>query len=193
MLHSSELLLLPYDSPYGNISAIYAQLIQLRKHLDKKIIGINATYRKRTSDFVDISVVFEINEFVASVKTLMDGSLSMYYLLKSKHDNGVWPKKLEVDCIGGYLSASNKGLENDFDAHVPSLVSLNDAGNALKHSLVNYEETMIGIGVPLCCALYMRNNDSGNDVQLVKIDVNYIWKVACAIASQVHADIPKFT
>jgi len=171
-IHASDLVPLPTDSPYGNLLSIWSRMLQTRSHIRGEAEKINRDYVARTSSFIDESLVFDIEAYILWYKKILDTSVALFYLIKKWRDVGEWPDELPVDSIGAYINRQEADGMFEFDEYKPLLISMNNAANAIKHSLCHMEATHVGVGSPLCVVNYMRYNRPSRDVELIKVSIN---------------------
>lgn len=171
-LYDRHLLRLPADTPFGNISLKYLDIVQRSDFINDKIIKIyeynkflNDNGGKLTIDKATINTkVFPIykaliEELFFWFRKTADEFISILFYLKEVKTIGSYPLKVKIDCIGGLLANKDKQSCYD-DSQIHFLQILNDISNAYKHSFLNAQlSNILGSEFPVVYAAEHRLND----------------------------------
>ncbi len=172
-LHVKDMLPLPEDSPFGNLTLKWFDFMQRFDNINNKIDEIYFHLEKikqnRTEDFnefrqVEIAKSYImhkslIEELIYWLRKSTDEMISLICVIDYFSNNQEYPKKISVESIGSLLK--NKNLRDDFFTNYYDLLkTLNEISNAYKHSFINTDITnYIGNIEPYVFALSLSNND----------------------------------
>lgn len=165
------LLPLPPVSPFGNLHLKFMKVFTQCDRVNLLVQKAFHSYWRACSEpsYQPIEHSFILEEVVYWIRKTVDELLSLAYVMHEKKVGGSFPAKVEVDCIGRALNASNNSVMSYFESHRRYLTTLNEVSNAYKHSFLNSDITLIGRDEPCVFALALRQNDLTHDPQFIVV------------------------
>ena len=172
-LNSNDAILLPPETPFGNLTLKWFDFMQRFDNINDKIDDIYTCHERikqnRTEKFDEyrqflMTKIFSkhrylIEELIYWLRKSADEMISLVYILDYYSNHKKYPEKIVIESIGKLLK--EKCLCNDFFSdHYDMLKTINDVSNAYKHSFLNTEiSNHIGNDEPYFFALSLSNND----------------------------------
>jgi hypothetical protein len=166
VLHISQLLPLPSDTPFGNFALKYLKIVDRIDRVNSLILDVFSSFllahqsQGLGEDLFRHQLIAE--EVVYWLRKSADELISLQYVLCIQEKTGQFPTKIEVDCIGLLNHRNAHDFKQNFLDHLSILNILNEVSNAYKHSFVNSEISSIGTEEPYVFALALKRNDLGN-------------------------------
>lgn len=181
VLNSFDMIHLPSDTPYGNLTLKWSDVMQRFDNINDKIEEIykyhsifvqnrKENIEKKTPVDVALLRAIHITRILAKHRNLIeeliywlrkstDEMISLVYILDYFSTYKVYPEKIEVESIGKLLK--EKSLCVDFfSSYYDVFKTINDVSNAYKHSFMNTEiSNHIGNNEPYFFALSLSNNN----------------------------------
>jgi hypothetical protein len=165
ILHASQLLSLPPDTPYGNLALkwvkIVGRLIRLNREIarayDLHTQAVSLKGPIASSPIEDLSYLLE--EIAYWLRKTADELIGLSFLCEARLRGVPLPTSVDVDCIGTLLGGGHPALQTHYSIHLPHLRSLNDISNAYKHSFINSDLNIMGRDEPVLYALILQRND----------------------------------
>jgi hypothetical protein len=157
---------LPPDTPYGNFQLKFFKIFQRLDDANRKIRDSFRSWQVIISSGDPITVGNACAEHVIAnelaiymMRRAADELVSLIWCLSECERTGTYPDAIEVDSLGSALEAvgTRKYLEL-FDPHLRLFEILNDISNALKHSFIDSDISLVGAKEPCVLALGLRRN-----------------------------------
>ena len=156
---------LPPDSPYGNFSLKFMKNIQRLDEANRRIASSfhfwSECSRNRGGILPSGALerhVFSTEEAVYMMRRAADELVSLIWCLSKQEKDQQYPKKIEVDCLGAVVNQDEKERLDLFSPHIDLMEVLNNISNAFKHSFIDSDHTLIGLGEPRVHALKLDRN-----------------------------------
>jgi hypothetical protein len=172
---------LPPDTPYGNFELKYMKLISRLDEINRKISESFYYWRLCRVEGILPPGAFDKHVFANELAIYMlrratDELISLIWCLAKFEEDGVYPSKIKVDCIGAVLAASPIERHDVFNGHTEFLESLNDISNAFKHSFINSDHTLLGRYEPCVHALGLTHNKLTSEATFYNASLSSIAK-----------------
>lgn len=153
---------LPPDSPYGNLQLKHMKIIQRLDEANRRISDSWQFWNYcQTGGIIQIGAyerhIFSNEEVVYMLRRAADELISLIWLLSRFEIDKVYPKKIEIDCLGAVIN-NKQNCHEAFSEHIEIMVILNDISNAFKHSFINSDHTLLGAEEPRVHALGLKYN-----------------------------------
>jgi hypothetical protein len=172
---------IPVYSPFGHLGEKFVFLMY-RLHYANETVRELFYYQRqfyecrRKSEFdnnIKLKYLHRALRFSTEMKIIFDEFISLYFILNFYKQHQEWPKRIQIDSIGSYLSDKNSTKYNLFEKHKNLLITTNNIGNAIKHSFTNSEITWLrnDTKIPVLVAYYHKNNDSKNPIEFHYIEL----------------------
>ena len=178
--HVTQMLPLPPQTPYGNLSLkwmkIVFRLIRLNRmvptayHLHTRVVSL--TQSVAPSPIEELSHFLE--EIVYWLRKTADELIGLSFLCEACLRGNPIPTKVDVDCIGELLNGDHLALQVQFAAHIAHLRLLNDISNAYKHSFINSDLNVVGSDELVLYALTLQRNDLSKNEAFVAVALGTI-------------------
>jgi len=154
---------LPSGSPYGNFQLKYMKIIQ---RLDEANRRINESQHFwsicRSGCMLPVGAlerhVMANEEAIYMLRRAADELVSLVWCLSKYEENGDYPSKIKVDCLGAVITQDENARHEAFAEHIEVMKILNDIANAFKHSFINSDHTLLGAEEPRIHALGLAYN-----------------------------------
>jgi hypothetical protein len=180
IMHASQFLPLPSDSPYGNLALKWAKIIGRLIRLNRKIAtayGLHAqavsTTGPSASPFLE-ELPQLLEEVAYWLRKTADELIGVSFLCEARLRGDPLPSSVDIDCIGTLLGGSHPVLLAHYSSYVLHLRALNDITNAYKHSFTNSDLSIMGRDEPVLYALALQRNDLSKRHSFVGIAVGDI-------------------
>lgn len=172
---------LPPDSPYGNLQLKYMKIIWRLDEANRKISDSWGFWAVCSNGGMLPTGalerhVFSNEEAVYMLRRAGDELVSMIWLLTKYENDGAYPSKIKIDCLGAAVSQSEDARLSVFSSHVELMHMLNDIANAFKHSFINSDHTLLGSEEPRIHALSLAYNKLNADAVFYDIPVDVLVK-----------------
>ena len=153
---------LPSNSPYGNLQLKHMKIIQRLDEANRRISDSLQFWNYcQTSGMIPTEVyarhIFSNEEAVYMLRRAADELVSLIWLLSRFERDKVYPKKIEIDCLGKVIK-NKQNYHEAFTEHIEIMIVLNDISNAFKHSFINSDHTLLGAEEPRVHALGLKDN-----------------------------------
>jgi hypothetical protein len=169
ILHASQWLPLPSDTPFGNFALKYMKIVDRIDRVNALILGVFSSFSLAlpSQGFGESLSQHQLiaEEVVYWLKKTADELISLHYALYIQEKTGQFPSKIEVDCIGLLNHQNAQDFKQNFLAHLSLLNILNEVANSYKHSFVNSDVSYASAEEPYVFALALKKNDLGNQPQ----------------------------
>jgi hypothetical protein len=166
VLHVSQLLPLPSDTPFGNFALKYLKIVSRIDQVNALILNVFSSFllAHQSQGFGEDLFRHQLiaEEVIYWLRKTADELISLQYVLCIQEETGQFPTKIEVDCIGLLNHCKAQDFKQNFLNHLSLLNILNEVSNAYKHSFVNSKISSIGNEEPYVLALALKRNDLGN-------------------------------
>ncbi|MEL0637455.1 hypothetical protein V6259_11830 [Marinomonas sp. TI.3.20] len=172
---------LPPDTSYGNLQLKYMKIIWRLDEANRRISDSwefwEACSKGSMFPFGALERhVFSNEETIYMLRKAGDELVSMIWLLAKYEDDGQYPKKIKVDCLGAVVSQSEEDRLSVFSNHIELMQVLNDIANAFKHSFINSDHTLLGLAEPRIHALGLAYNKLSSKTVFYDISVDELVK-----------------
>ena len=94
-----------------------------------------------------------------------DELVSLVWCLSKYEQNGQYPSKIKIDCLGAVIAQAKDERLKVFSDHLELMGILNDIANAFKHSFINSDHTLLGAEEPRIHALGLAHNKLNSEPQ----------------------------
>ena len=154
---------LPPDSPYGNFQLKYMKTIQRLDEANRRINESQHHWSNfRAEGMLPVGAlerhVLANEEAIYMLRRAADELVSLVWCLSKYEENGDYPNKIKVDCLGAVIAQDENERHQAFAAHIELMRILNDIANAFKHSFINSDHTLLGAEEPRIHALGLARN-----------------------------------
>lgn len=168
---------LPPDSPYGNFQLKYIKLIQRLDEANRKIAESRQFWDQcQGGGTLPIGAlerhVFANEEAVYMLRRAADELVSLVWCLSKYEQNGQYPSKIKIDCLGAVVAQRDNARLEVFSDHIELMKILNDIANAFKHSFINSDHTLLGSEEPRVHALGMAYNKLDSEPQYYDVSLD---------------------
>lgn len=164
-LNAADMLALPVDTPYGNLSLKSLEIQARLAHANIRLKEAHSGWKSFTSrEAPSASGPSDIGEFAADeaifmLRRVADELIGTLSLLTQRSETGKYPDKVAPDSIGPALKANTPLVLN----HHGLATTVNNLANAHKHSFLDSEAMMmIGRDEPCVIALALDHNNLKN-------------------------------
>lgn len=181
ILNISEILPLPTDTKYGNLTLKYTDIIIITHNLNYLIIQFNELYYVNQKNLNEPKIIspfdqHQLNMILEQIfywlHKISDNLLSLLWLLEYLKKENKNPKKLNISCIGDFIKNKNS-FNNKFLKHFDTLKTINTISNIYKHSFINNEINLIqSVYDPIVFALGLHYNNIENDAKFYNENFN---------------------
>ena len=168
-LNLKHFLLLPANSPFGNLALKYLKVFQRLDHANHTILKVYAQHATLRADpespFIS-SHLFLQEEVIYWLRQSSDELISLTSVLNEWQRTGICPEHVPMDCIGALI------VEEGSNQHAQSfefLATLNNVSNAYKHSFINTQLSLVGAEEPVVYALGLKRNKLSNTPSLYQV------------------------
>lgn len=154
-----HMLVLPADTPFGNMAAKYSDIVRRLDHVNLLIREIFHSYVRAKSDD-DGTITHHLllgEELVYWIRKTADELIALVHILSERQRTGAYPERINPDGIGSLLALENIPLW--VQPHCDFLHLLNEISNAYKHSFINSDAMLVGRDEPGVYALALKRND----------------------------------
>jgi len=154
-----HMLPLPADTPFGNMSLKYSQLVFRLDHVNLLIREVFKSYAraKAADDGTITHHLLLIEELVYWIRKTADELIALVHILNERQSAGAYPERINPDAIGPLLALQN--IPAWVQPHREFLNLLNEISNAYKHSFINSDAMLVGRDEPGVYALALKRND----------------------------------
>jgi hypothetical protein len=165
---------LPPDSPYGNFQLKYMKIIQRLDEANRKIAESHHFWREwRSEGILPIGAlerhVFANEEAIYMLRRAADELVSLVWCLSKYEEDGHYPSKIKVDCLGAVVAQDENARHEAFSPHLELMSNLNDIANAFKHSFINSDHTILGSEEPRIHALGLAYNKLSSEPEFYDV------------------------
>jgi hypothetical protein len=176
-MHVSQLIALPSDTPFGNLSLKHIKLIQRLDRVNQLVQAAYASYWSinpytPSSNTLDHQLLGE--EIVYWLRKTADEIICLFYLFHIKSQSGSFPNEITVDSIGRLQACKDEKFVAYFSPHQKFFDDLNEISNAFKHSFINSDLTLMGRFEPFVFALSLKYNALKNDAKFHQVPLSYL-------------------
>jgi len=170
----TQAILLPADSPLGNLFLKYSGILDMLHHANGRIVVVAEMHRIAVSDPMTGSTVLGIlhhtqEEVVYWLRRCADELACLDVVIAQWNATGQCPTKVKPDCIG-HLVDDAKALA-PFKQCEAFLRTLNEVSNAYKHSFINAQLTLLGADQPRVFAYALGRNNLKNQPQFYEVNL----------------------
>lgn len=165
----TDALSLPSDTPFGNLSLTYHEIMVRLECLNELIGSLytgfynhQALLKSRggwSTSSESFKHRFEIEQVIYWLRKTADEFISILYVLKyfKEHDN-TYPDQIQIASIGKLLK-THEILDERLLKHLKLLNIVNEISNGYKHTLINAQtHSYRGANEPVVFALYAHND-----------------------------------
>lgn len=198
----TEMVLLPSDTPYGNLNKKSYQLVQRLIHVNRRLDETEITWKAFLTQhepglaYPGAQHRFSADEVVVHLRRAADELIGLLWLLGIRARGGDWPNQIRVDSIGTARERNGTWSLPILERHESLLQTLNELANAHKHSFVDSEFQVVGALEPCVVALSLKNNrlDSDATPYVVSLNVlvgafNHFYRETMAELKKLSAEI----
>ncbi|WP_430900956.1 MULTISPECIES: hypothetical protein [unclassified Paraflavitalea] len=181
-LFADEIPNIETHSPFGHLQIKYGFILTRLNILNETITEIHSLHstnieRIKNREYVSreetLRPIVKCISLATELKILTDELISLNYLLNYYYTKNCWPSEIEIDCIGAYLNMENKKGFEAFNNHTKTIDTINDIGNAIKHSFINSEIIwkQNPSPTPKLFAIHQKRNKLNNSAKLYEISI----------------------
>jgi len=156
---------LPSETPYGNFQLKFVKIVQRIDQANRRIRESVANWELCQADVPALGAyethVFCNEEIVYMIRRAADELISLLWCLSSLENEGRYPERIKVDCLGSVLNQDAKERHQAVAQHVELIRMLNEMSNAFKHSFVNSDQSLLGADGPRIHSLAIHRNRLG--------------------------------
>jgi len=181
-LNGIDLLKLPTNSVFGNLSLSYLEIILRVEWANNLIERLHENYELVLNNFdqsfsSEPLVFFEhkmiIEQIISCLRKTADELISLSWLLDELKSNS-HPDKIKISCIGDLLKTPTvfgKGIEK----HCKILKEINEISNAFKHSFINSQfHSIYNPETPTVFSYYLKYNNLKNKPSIYQISLESV-------------------
>jgi len=167
--HALDLVPLPPDSPYGNLSLKGLHIVNRLVRTNRRLDDVETTWRALNGPFDPTAAAegmhhrFCVDEVVVHLRRTVDELIALLWVLQERADKGSWPRRVLVDSIGTAQAKGGGRLLKLLRSHDRFLLTLNDIANAHKHSFIDSDFQAVGLREPCVVALALKQNKLESD------------------------------
>lgn len=168
-INVSHLVLLPTDTPYGNLSLKWYDItrridmvnLEIRRVFDSYIHPSKVDINKPWQD--PLKHQFYQEQVIYWIRKTTDELISIAYVIDGWKQSGSWPTTVAIDCIGALIKGKpSNNMQELFTPYMEFISILNSVSNAFKHSFINTDITIVGSEYPVVFALALKRNNTEN-------------------------------
>ena len=177
-LNVKHMLMLPAETPFGNMGLKHTKIIQRIDHINKKLQYVYKDWQLINREEPDLSHdptnhLLWIEEICYFLRVATDELISLCFLFYMREKNNDYPTKIKIHRTGKLMENFNKREDEFFDfrqrfsGSKSWLETLNKVTNAYKHSFINSDLNIIGRDEPYVLVLDLPFSD------LIKYDEKF--------------------
>jgi hypothetical protein len=170
VINAGNLLWMPTDTPFGNLTPKLFWVMTLLAHANHRLEQSAAHWSAAMSGSIGHDPVehkLTAGEAVFSMRRAADELVTLTAVLDERLETGSYPAKPKYDSVGSAFDKDGNPKAELWAAHAWLLQTLNDLANAHKHSFVDSDTAVVGQLEPCATALHLPRNDTEkNKVQL---------------------------
>lgn len=177
-LNVKHMLMLPAETPFGNMGLKHTKIIQRIDHINKKLQYVYKDWKTIDREEPNPSHdptnhLLWIEEICYFLRVTTDELISLCYLFYLKKKNNDYPTNIKIHSIGILLGklCQSQNKEYDFTQRFEGskfwLETLNNITNAYKHSFINSDLNIIGRNEPCAPVLHLPYNNLEKNVDFI--------------------------
>ncbi|MBO4121098.1 hypothetical protein J5T34_10215 [Cupriavidus gilardii] len=181
---------LPSSTPWGNLTLKY---MVWRGQLHFVNIEVRRAFELHHADDANRGILlnqlhahFVAEQTVQAIKRLADELVAMIEMLRAAAKANTYPRMLKIDGIGPLLE---KDGPTWFDEIRPGVELLNSVANAQKHSFLNREIIMRGLGEPWVFTLSVDRNRLSKELTFMQVPLRAIVDTFIALVRLGDAEL----
>lgn len=196
-INAGNLLWMPTDTPFGNLTPKLFWVMALLSHANNRLEQSAAHWHAAMSgSFGHAPVEHKLTagEAVFSMRRAADELVTLVAVLDERLETGSYPAKPQYDSVGSAFDKFGSPKAEMWGEHRWLLQTLNDLANAQKHSFVDSDTTVVGQLQPCATALHLQRNDTEkNEVQMYVIALDDLANGFSAFLAEVMAHLRKLS
>lgn len=173
-VHANDLILLPANTPYGNLIMKFMKIIT---RIDKINSKIEATYKSYENAFAKRNEIgidmlehqFFAEEVIYWLRKTADELIALFYVCNYNKKQNKYPSKIKIQKIDDLLKNKDSELSVLLSNYLPTLELLNKISNAFKHSFVNTDLNIFGAEEPTVPVLELLHNNLVNKINFYNV------------------------
>lgn len=193
LVNAGDLLWMPTDTPFGNLTPKLFWVMTLLAHANRRLEESALHWRAATTGSIGHDPVehkLTSGEAVVAMRRAADELVTLTVVLDERLEAGSYPTKPKYDSVGTAFDKLGKPKAELWAAHSGLLSTLNDLANAQKHSFVDSDTTVVGQLQPCATALHLPYNDAErNEAQLYVVALDSLAKAFSAFLADVMANL----
>lgn len=192
-INAGNLLWMPTDTPFGNLTPKLFWVVALLAHANNRLEQSAAHWSASMSGSIGHDPVehkLTAGEAVFAMRRAADELVTLTAVLDERLETGTYPAKPKYDSVGSAFDKSGSPKAELWAAHGGLLQTLNDLANAHKHSFVDSDTTLVGQLQPCATALHLQRNDTKkNEVQIYVVALDTLASAYSAFLADVLAHL----
>lgn len=197
IINAGDLLWMPDDTPFGNLTPKLFWVMTLLAHANHRLDESAAHWSAAMSGSIGNDPVehkLTAGEAVSSMRRAADELVTLTAVLEERLESGSYPTKPKYDSVGTAFDKSGSPKAELWAVHAWLLQTLNDLANAHKHSFVDSDATVVGQLQPCATALHLPHNDSDkHEAQLYVVALDSLATAFAAFLADVMAHVRTLT
>lgn len=154
-LHGSHLFPLPANTPYGNLSLKWMNIV-------RRIDIVNLEIRRVFDLYIGKDILehqFYQEHVIYWLRKTVDELVSLAYILSEWERSGSCPNSVQIDCIDDLTKGQpSKELRDLFKPYELFFSTLNEVSNVFKHSFINTDFDLVWSEYQVVFALGLKRN-----------------------------------
>jgi hypothetical protein len=197
-LNGDDLLNLYTDTPFGNMTLKWFDIVQRLSHINDTIAKLYQNFYElkeerdnpsRKSFIIDSKKSAGERHFSEEIiywlRKTTDELIGLLYISYYKRKYKEYPQKLKVSSIGDFLKTTTS-FDEVLNSNRQFLKTLNEISNAFKHSFINHETASLrGTNEPVAFALKLDYNNLANKHQFYTVSLASIIENFDALISKI--------
>lgn len=162
VVDAGDLLGMPIDTPFGNLTPKFFWVMTLLAHANVRLEQSATHWLDAISGSISHDPVehrLTAGEAVFAMRRAADELVTLTVVLDERLEAGSYPTKPKYDSVGTAFDGQGNPKAELWGAHSWLLKTLNDLANAHKHSFVESDTTVVGQLQPCATALHLPYND----------------------------------
>ena len=150
---------LPADCPFGDLQLKVAKIMLSVDEANWKIASAFGQWRclaGSTSLNAHSRHSLDLENAVFMLRRVADELVSVHAVLSHLEEQGRYPDRIGIDCVGALLKYGSALNSAPFLGHEETLRTLNDVMNAHKHTFIDANPAMAGRHEPVITGLALR-------------------------------------
>jgi len=180
-LHAGIMLHLPTETPYGNFTLKWVDMMTRLDEANKQIVSSHEHWEATRYGNIEDSLqgMFNRHRFateyaVTGMRRVADELIALIWCLERQKLDGEYPQHVKPDDIGAMFKIQYEGPDGILKPHEDLLRLLNDLSNALKHSFIQSDLIRTGSDEVTVIAQNMFRANRKHPLTSFEVTLNYL-------------------